>query len=211
MSSPADNDAADKPGVDASVRVVAGLRGRCRCNMRDFPPLLALLCSGRCPGNLVLLFYELARRLRDEGIATIGGFHTPMEQDALEFLIRGRQPVVWVPSWSRSTRRLSASHRKALDGRGLVMVDIFNPPVRRPSRRSGKARNNWVIDHADAVLVIHANAGGMTEQTARKATTTTKPVWALEDAANNHLSPIPQITIDHLTHHIKQRTGQNAV
>ncbi len=159
-------------------------------------PLLALLCSNRCPGNLVLLFYELARRLRDERIATIGGFQTPMELEALDFLIRGRQPVIWVPSWSRSEKGLKATQRQALSERGLVLLNVLDPPVRRPSRGSGERRNRWIVENSDAVLLVHANPGGLTEVTGQRAHQVGKPVWTLADPANAHLAPIEHLTVD---------------
>ncbi len=177
--------------------------------MRNAPeglprPLLALLCSNRCPGNLVLMFYELARRLRDEGIGTMGGFQTPMELEALDFLIRGKQPVVWVPSWTRSAKGLAKPQQEALDARGLRLINIFDPPKTRPSKASGQTRNNWIVEHADAVLVVHAHAGGLTEKAARKALELRKPTWALKDAANDHLQPMEQVTIDEAVTRIKR-------
>jgi len=53
-------------------------------------PLVALFCSRRCPGELILRTYDLARRLRDAGVAVISGFHTPMEREALHFLLKGQ-------------------------------------------------------------------------------------------------------------------------
>jgi hypothetical protein len=57
-------------------------------------PLLGLLCSIRCPGRVIVQTYDLARALRDAGVPVIGGFHSPMEKECLDFLLRGKQPVV---------------------------------------------------------------------------------------------------------------------
>jgi hypothetical protein len=40
-------------------------------------PLLGLLCLIRCPGRVIMQTYDLARALRDAGVAVIGGFHSP--------------------------------------------------------------------------------------------------------------------------------------
>lgn len=150
-------------------------------------PLLALFCSNRCPGNLVLQFYELARSLRDQRIATMGGFHTPMEKEALDFLLRGNQPVIWVPAWTRTPRGLTPSQREAVNQRGLRLLNIFDPPLRRASRHSSERRNRWIIEQADAVLVVHANPNGLTERATQLALELKKPTWALCDPANGHL------------------------
>src|SRR5579883_2805938 len=62
--------------------------------------LLALFCSIRCPGKLILETYDLARALRDASVPVISGFHTPMEKECLDLLLRGNQPVVMCPARS---------------------------------------------------------------------------------------------------------------
>ncbi|MBI3992506.1 MAG: hypothetical protein HY342_04475 [Candidatus Lambdaproteobacteria bacterium] len=57
-------------------------------------PLLSLFSSIRAPGDAILITYDLARALRDSGVAVVGGFHSPMEQECLRLLLRGTQPVV---------------------------------------------------------------------------------------------------------------------
>ena len=61
-------------------------------------PLTALFCSNRCPGDLILKTYDLARAMRDAGVPVIGGFHTPMDRECLRLLMRGTQPVVVCPA-----------------------------------------------------------------------------------------------------------------
>lgn len=46
-------------------------------------PKLALFCSIKCPGRLILRTYDLAQALRDAGEVVIGGFHSPMERECL--------------------------------------------------------------------------------------------------------------------------------
>src|SRR5574341_192332 len=59
---------------------------------------LALFCSVRCPGALILQTYNLARALRDAGVTVISGFHSPMEKECLTLLLRGTQPVIVCPA-----------------------------------------------------------------------------------------------------------------
>jgi hypothetical protein len=56
-------------------------------------PALGLFCSIRCPGKAILAVYDLARALRDAGVPVISGFHTPMERECLDLLLRGEQPL----------------------------------------------------------------------------------------------------------------------
>ena len=67
---------------------------------------LGLFCSVKCPGDLILRAYDYAKRLRDDGVAVIGGFHSPVEQECLRILLRGTQPVIICPARSLGEMRL---------------------------------------------------------------------------------------------------------
>ena len=58
-------------------------------------PNLALFCSVKCPGKLIMDTYDLAQHLRDIGVTVISGFHSPMEQECLHILLRSPNPVIW--------------------------------------------------------------------------------------------------------------------
>lgn len=45
--------------------------------------LTALFCSQRCPGDVILKLYDVARSIRDAGVSVIGGFQTPLEKKCL--------------------------------------------------------------------------------------------------------------------------------
>ena len=107
-------------------------------------PLTALFCSNRCPGDLIIRTYDLARAMRDAGVPVIGGFQTPMERECLRRLLRGNQPVVVCPARSIDNMRTPRDWRPALDdGRLLVLValPIHSPPphggARGPVQRPG--------------------------------------------------------------------------
>lgn len=148
---------------------------------------LGLLCSARCPGGLVLKLYDLARLLRDEQVHVVGGFQTPMEQEALRFLLRGRQKVTWVPSWHRSARGLPEDARLAHEEGRLVLENIFPETAKRPSRARGRERNLWVVDHCRALVVVHAAEGGDTANALAHALERKVPVAVVADPANESL------------------------
>ncbi|NLN03058.1 MAG: DNA-binding protein, partial [Lentisphaerae bacterium] len=58
-------------------------------------PMVALLCSEKCPGKLILDTYDLAKLFRKQGVTVISGFHSPMEEECLRILLRSPHPVVW--------------------------------------------------------------------------------------------------------------------
>ncbi len=59
---------------------------------------LAIFCSSRCPGSLIVQASDLAHALADRGAAVIGGFHTPVEAACLEILLAGAGPLIVCPA-----------------------------------------------------------------------------------------------------------------
>ena len=69
-------------------------------------PKTALFCSARCPGQAILAAYDQAARWRDAGRCIISGFHSPVEMECLQILLRGSQPVIICPARSLEEMRL---------------------------------------------------------------------------------------------------------
>ena len=150
-------------------------------------PLTALFCSARCPGDLILLTYDLARYLRDAGVPVIGGFQTPMEKECLRLLLRGTQPVVICPARSIENMRIPADWRPALEEGRLLVLSPFPPHQRRPTAKAAEQRNDLVADLAHRVFVTHAAPGGKTEAFTRQLAATGKPILTVDSPANANL------------------------
>ena len=93
--------------------------------------LLGLVCSIRCPGSIVIKTFDAIRELRDAAIVVAGGFHSPMEKECLEFLLRGDQPVVGCPAKGLSCARLPASWRSGVEEGRLLIISPFGDNIRR--------------------------------------------------------------------------------
>ena len=162
--------------------------------------LLALFCSVRCPGDLILKTYDLARSLRDNGRPVIGGFHSPMEKECLRLLLRGTQPVVICPARSLKGMRVPRDWRGPLaDGR-LLLLSPFAEKSRRVTAGLAAARNKFVAASAQSVFIAHAEPGGKTEDFCHEVLTWGKPVLTFESAENANLialgaSPVRPETI----------------
>ena len=150
-------------------------------------PLTALFCSNRCPGDLFLKTYDLARAMRDAGVPVIGGFQTPMERECLRLLLRGEQPVVVCPARSIDDMRIPRDWRPALDDGRLLVLSPFPSTARRPTAELSAQRNDLVADLAAQVFIAHAAPSGKTEAFACKLAESGKPLITLDSAANENL------------------------
>jgi predicted Rossmann fold nucleotide-binding protein DprA/Smf involved in DNA uptake len=145
---------------------------------------IALFCSVACPGILILQMYDVARALRDAGVAVIGGFHSPMEQDALTLLLRGTQPLVVCPARAIEEMRLPAVWQAALGQERLLLLSPFEPAQRRATAERAQQRNRVVAALATTVFVAHATPGGSTEALCHDVLAWGKPLLTLESDYN---------------------------
>jgi len=127
-------------------------------------PKTALFCSVRCPGDAILGAYDAARKIRDEGVTVISGFHSPVEKECLRILLRGKQPIIICPARALQKFRLPVDWRKALNAGRLLILSPFEKRPRRPTIESARQRNELVAALSDEVLIIHAEPGGSIEQ-----------------------------------------------
>lgn len=148
---------------------------------------LALFCSVKCPGDLILKTYDAARELRDAGVTVIGGFHSPMEKECLALLLRGRQPIIFCPARGLEEMRLPVELKKPLDEGRLLLLSPFGEKDRRINARLAIRRNEFVAALADEVLVAYAEAGGKTERFCRKALEWRKPLFMFESEEHEEL------------------------
>lgn len=149
--------------------------------------LLGLICSVQCPGSIVIKTFDVIRRLRDEKVVMIGGFHSPMERECLDLLLRGAQPVILCPAKSLRNLQIGKSARKAVEEGRLLVLSFFGDEVRRTTASQSILRNDMVATLADAILVPHASKDGKTWTTARRALEHGQRVFTLKDEANADL------------------------
>src|SRR3990167_6129536 len=125
---------------------------------------IGLFCSVRCPGDAILRAYDVARKLRDEDVTVVGGFHSPVEKECLRILLRGKQPIIMCLARSMMKIRIPTEWRPALDSGRLLLLSPFEKFPRRPTIESARQRNELVAALSDEVLIIHAEPGGSIER-----------------------------------------------
>jgi predicted Rossmann fold nucleotide-binding protein DprA/Smf involved in DNA uptake len=123
-------------------------------------PLTALLCSKQAPGATILKAFDQAAAWRDSGRCVIGGFHSPLERQCLDILLRGKQPVVMVLARGLGVLRLPAMQRKALEDGRLTIVSPFPVTEKRVTADLARQRNRFVAALADEVVFAYIAPGG---------------------------------------------------
>jgi predicted Rossmann fold nucleotide-binding protein DprA/Smf involved in DNA uptake len=151
------------------------------------PKRLGLICSVRCPGSIVIKTFDAVRQLRDAGVVVAGGFHSPMEKECLDFLLRGRQPVIVCPPKGLARPRLPREWRAAVDAGRLLVLSPFDLAVTRTTGAQAQARNEFVAALSHAVLIPHASPGGKAEAVGQQVLDRCQPLLTFEDEENTEL------------------------
>lgn len=164
---------------------------------------LALICSVRCPGKLILDTYDLIPKVREIGVTVVSGFHSPMEQECLSLLLRGSSPVIVCPARSLVNARFPSDYQKPLLNGRMLLLSPFDENVRRTTACTSEQRNRFAAAVADAVLIPYASTGGKTEQLCCEIIGWGKSVYTLESEHNTSLIsagavPVAKQDFEHL-------------
>ncbi|MFZ0451215.1 MAG: DNA-processing protein DprA [Desulfatiglandaceae bacterium] len=122
----------------------------------------ALFCSKTCPGDAILKTMDQAQKWRDQGRCIISGFHSPIEKECLQILLRGGQPIVICPARSLERMRIPTEWLKGIEAGRILLLSPFEPPQRRLTAALSEQRNKIVAAMADEAYFAHTTPGGKT-------------------------------------------------
>lgn len=148
---------------------------------------MGFFCSQRCPGDIILHTYDLIRTLRDAGAPIIGGFHTAIEKDCLELLLRGKQPIVVCPARSISNMRIPVTWAAAIETGRLLVLSPFGKVHGHITASLAEKRNRMVALMGEEFFVPHASPQIQTERLCREIIAAGKKIYTFDSANNAHL------------------------
>lgn len=168
--------------------------------MHDGVPPIALFCSSRCPGTVVVRALDIASVLAQTETEVRSGFHSPVEREVLRFLLSGSVKLVVCPARSGVGMRIPIAWRPAIAAGRLIIrsaidegFDAQHHPTRpgqaprRPTTALAEQRNRFVASISNVVLILHASPGGKLDHLADDVLAAGKPLWTVDDPANDHL------------------------
>jgi hypothetical protein len=144
----------------------------------------SLFCSSQCPGSIVLKTFDAITAMRDEGRTLIGGFHSPMEWECFGILLRGKQPVIWVPARGIVGMHLKPELQPAFAAGRLLILSPFEPKHKRITAALADDRNRFVGAVADRIFVAHAAPASRTLAMCEELRMHGKPLLTVDDPAN---------------------------
>ncbi len=163
-----------------------------RGNMNLFPGpntalngnLWALFCSSKCSGEIILKTHDLAQNFKEIGVPTIGGYHSPVEQECLRVLLRGSQPILLCPARGIENMRLKPAWQSALSESRFLILSSFGSEYKRSTAALARQRNVFVAALADKICIAHAAEDSKTLEFAKRVVRSGKPVFTFDSSAN---------------------------
>jgi predicted Rossmann fold nucleotide-binding protein DprA/Smf involved in DNA uptake len=149
---------------------------------------LAVFCSNKCPGNIILKTYDLMRRVREKGITVISGFHSAVERECLNILLKGREPVIICPARSIDKMRIKTEYKKPLEDGRLLILSPFTGRENRISSERALRRNYFV-----------AAPKSTTEMFCHEILKWEKQVYTIDDKKNMNLMEEGLSTISNIS------------
>ena len=126
----------------------------------------AFLCSRIVPASVVLKCYDWAIEQREKGNCVISGFHSRLEKDVLHHLLKGSQPII-IAMARGLKKRVEPEFTQALQQGRLLIVTPFSKETKRVTQDTAEARNRFMIELADEIMVAYAKPGGSLDKLIR--------------------------------------------
>lgn len=150
--------------------------------------LLGIMSARQIDSDLASKSSQLLKQLATlQETAFIGGWHSPLEKEALRFLLTSQAPMVFCVAKSLNRFIPSVEVRDRLDrGRALLLTHC-SAKAKRISRDASVRRNQLAVGLADALLVLSAPEGSASLKLAKSASRRGKPVLTPEHPMNMEL------------------------
>jgi predicted Rossmann fold nucleotide-binding protein DprA/Smf involved in DNA uptake len=150
--------------------------------------LLGIISAREIDSDLTLQSSQFLKQLVFmEDVSFVGGWHSPLEEEALRVLLAQEVSIIFCIS--KSLDRLIPSieiESRVSQGQALLLTHC-SPKAKRITRDASMRRNELVVELAKAVLVLSAPAGSASLKLARSALGRGKPVHTLEHRLNKDL------------------------
>ncbi|MBI3985938.1 MAG: hypothetical protein HY343_03405 [Lentisphaerae bacterium] len=90
-----------------------------------------------------------------------GGWHSPKEQEMLEWLLKAGRRVIACPAWGIEDSAFAPGVRNALEENRMLILEMRDVSG---NLAAAEARNRFVLEHADALFTPHVARGGMLDR-----------------------------------------------
>ena len=150
--------------------------------------LLGIISARQIDSDLASESSQLLKQLVFmKDVSFVGGWHSPLEEDALRVLLAQEASIIFCVSkgLDRFIPSIEVASRVS-QGQALLLTHC-SPKAKRITRGASMRRNQLVVELAKAILILSAPEGSASLNLARSALRQGKTVHTLEHRLNKDL------------------------
>ena len=119
----------------------------------------AFFCSRKCPSDIILKTLDWAKEKKDKGGCVISCFHSKIEKDVFNILLKGGQPIILVLARGMK-KRWPKEIKHAIEQERLLIISPFESEVKHITQETANKRNKIMAELADEIFLAYFTEGG---------------------------------------------------
>ena len=127
----------------------------------------AFLCSRKCPSEIVIKSLDWAVEKKNTGQCVISGFHSRIEKDVFNILLKGTQPIILVLARGMKTH-WPLEIKNAVKQDRLLVVSPFEQSSTRTTQETANIRNKYMLQIADEIYIPYYTPNGNLDKLIKK-------------------------------------------
>jgi predicted Rossmann fold nucleotide-binding protein DprA/Smf involved in DNA uptake len=120
----------------------------------------AFLCSRKVSSETILKSLDWALAQKNQNRCVVSGFHSPIEKDVFNILLKGTQPIILVLARGMK-QRWPSTIRFAVNNDRLLIISPFAKTIKKITRHTAEIRNRYMLNLADDYYIPYIAKGGM--------------------------------------------------
>jgi predicted Rossmann fold nucleotide-binding protein DprA/Smf involved in DNA uptake len=127
----------------------------------------AFLCSRKCPSEIIIKSLDWARDKKNDGDCIISGFHSRIEKDVFNILMKGKQPIILVLARGMK-KHWPVEIKKAIEEERLLAISPFDKNVKYITQETANIRNEIMTEIADEIFLAYYTRNGNLHELVKK-------------------------------------------
>jgi len=127
----------------------------------------AFLCSRKCPSDIIIKSLDWAKNKKNNGNCIISGFHSRIEKDVFNILMKGKQPIILLLARGMKKHWL-AEIKKAIEEERLLVISPFDKNVKYITQETANIRNEIMTEIADEIFLAYYTKNGNLHELLKK-------------------------------------------
>ena len=125
-------------------------------------PLTGFLCSRKCPAATILETHETVKKWANDPERTIvSGFHSPVEQECMRLLIRGKANIIYFPAREIDHLTIRKEWQHPLNNNRMLIITLASIKTKQMSSTETDKRNQQIAALSHELYIPYATPGGL--------------------------------------------------